>query len=188
MNYVEKKVLGRLTLCSVLSFVMLTTSCRAEKNKDDLIEVSLTTMFDTGDGSVLVLKATNDAQFLTIGIGDPETRAIVLGLKRFHGKNVIPLERPLTHNLMLDLLGKLGAKIEKIVVNDFQKDIFYANIFLTTNGGKELIIDARPSDAIALAVTMTKPVPMFVVKKVMEEAGNKNLSPEEKQKTKPIKL
>lgn len=193
MRYLVKKVLWCLALLLVVSIARPTTSSKADRGKDDLVEVSLVTILDVGDGSVLVLKSKKEERFLTIHVGDPETRAILLGLQRLHGKKGIVLERPLTHNLMLDTLSKLGARIDKIVVSDFRKDTFYADIFLALNGGKELIIDSRPSDAIALVVTMEKPVSMYVAKKVMDEQGKKELFEDDssngkKTKGNPIKL
>lgn len=102
---------------------------------------------------VVLLQARDSNRLLPIWIGPDQAHSIAT---RIAG---IASERPLTHDLMMDMLGKLGAEITRIVVRDLVSDdsgggIFHGSLFLQL-GDKELEIDCRPSDAIALAVRCT---------------------------------
>ena len=99
---------------------------------------------------VVLLQARDSNRLLPIWIGPDQAHSIAT---RIAG---IASERPLTHDLMMDILGKLGAEITRIVVRDLVSDdsgggIFHGSLFLQL-GEKEIEIDCRPSDAIALAV------------------------------------
>lgn len=102
-------------------------------------------------GQHVVLLQQKDAnRLLPIWIGPDQAHSIAT---RIAG---VPSERPLTHDLMMDILTKLGAEITRIVVKELVSDetgggIFHGSLFMQL-GGKELEIDCRPSDAIALAV------------------------------------
>jgi bifunctional DNase/RNase len=102
-------------------------------------------------GQHVVLLQQKDAnRLLPIWIGPDQAHSIAT---RIAG---IPSERPLTHDLMMDVLTKLGAEVTRIVVKELVSDdsgggIFHGSLFMQL-GGKELEIDCRPSDAIALAV------------------------------------
>ena len=78
------------------------------------------------------------------------------------------MPRPLTHDLLRSVIEKLGARVESVIVNDLRNDTFYANINMIVDG-KNLVIDARPSDAIALAVRVD--VPIFVRRAGAENGG-----------------
>jgi bifunctional DNase/RNase len=80
----------------------------------------------------------------------------------------VDIARPLTHDLLDSIISTLGASVNFIVVNDLHNDTFYAKIMLSNNG-KQLEIDSRPSDAIALAVRVTAPI--YVEESVLEKAG-----------------
>jgi hypothetical protein len=77
-------------------------------------------------------------------------------------------QRPLTHDLLKDLTDGLGARVERVVVNDLREGIYYADLVLAVNGG-EVVVSARPSDAIALAAR-TEAL-LFATPEVLEEAG-----------------
>src|SRR6266436_1565418 len=77
--------------------------------------------------------------------------------------------RPLTHDLFLTLFGRLNVTLTRVVITDLRDDIFYAIVYLNA-GGPELQLDARPSDAIALAIRAK--VPVLVEERVFEKAGN----------------
>lgn len=94
---------------------------------------------------------------LPIGIGLGEAQAISLKMEG----HVLP--RPLTYDLIVSICLKLGATIEKVVVNDFHEGTYYAQIFLRKESG-EVIVDSRPSDAVALSLTCGAPI--FISKKV----------------------
>jgi bifunctional DNase/RNase len=120
--------------------------------------------------SPVVVLRSEDGRFLPIYIGLAEAMAINSALK-----NVIP-PRPMTHDLLVDILGKLNARVEKIVIDDLIDNTFYARIVLRQND-HEVEIDARPSDSIAIAVRIGCPI--YVEDKVLDEAGSSEELPEE---------
>ena len=111
---------------------------------------------------VVILKEKDASRYLPIWIGPAEADAIAVRLQD------VSVARPLTHDLLRDLLEKLGAQVDCVVVNDLADDTFYARIMLNVNG-ERLEIDARPSDAIALAVRTQ--VPIYAEDSVLERAG-----------------
>lgn len=94
---------------------------------------------------VLVLGEVGGTRRLPIGIGQVEAVAIVSQLEQ------IPMMRPMTHDLMRDLLGRLGATVERVTVTTLRDGIYYAEVTLR-NGSVVLKVDSRPSDAVALAL------------------------------------
>ncbi len=111
---------------------------------------------------VVLLREKSAERYLPIFIGPAEAKAILVKLK---GENV---PRPMTHDLLQAIVDTLGASIDSIVVNDLRSDIFYAKIILNINGG-QTEIDARPSDALALAIRMGAPI--FAEESVLDKAG-----------------
>lgn len=111
---------------------------------------------------VVVLREKGSQRYLPIWIGAPEADAITLRLQG------VPVERPLTHDLLKRTFDALGAEVQYVIVNELRSDIFYAQIVLDYNE-RELRIDSRPSDAIALAVRAE--VPVYIADAVMSEAG-----------------
>lgn len=111
---------------------------------------------------VVILKDDVNNRWLPIVVGNTEAQAIALQLE-----NVSP-PRPLTHDLIKNLLESIEAKIARVVVNDLRENTYYALISLKLNG-TNTDIDARPSDAIALALRMHAPI--FVSDQVMERAS-----------------
>ncbi len=107
---------------------------------------------------LLLLVDTDETIVLPIGIGFWEAQAIILKLRG----HVTP--RPMTHDLFGSLCKRLGATVEKVVVTDIKDSTFYAEISLKT-GEQEIVVDARPSDAIALALTVGCPI--FISNKVI---------------------
>jgi hypothetical protein len=98
---------------------------------------------------------------LPIWIGPFEANAIAMKLKK------IGSHRPMTHDLINNLLKGLESQVVKIVVNDLKENTYYALIHLNRKG-EEIVIDSRPSDAIAIALTVDAPI--FVSKQVIEKA------------------
>ena len=94
---------------------------------------------------VVILKATKQERYLFIWIAHPEAYAIAIELQGTSS------QRPLTHDLLKNVIHDLGAKIESVVISDLIEDIFYARIVLDI-AGRHVETDSRPSDAIALAV------------------------------------
>jgi len=78
--------------------------------------------------------------------------------------------RPLTHDLIVNVAESLGAKIESVVISDLSDHTYYAQLNLRKEGGELVTIDSRPSDAIAVAVTFTPPLPIYVSEQVLDEA------------------
>ena len=111
---------------------------------------------------VIILKDAGSRRFLPIWIGQFEATSILMEIQ-----GVKP-SRPLTHDLLTSIIGKLKATVQRIVINDLKDGTFFAKIHLTRNGTK-LIIDSRPSDAIALAVRVK--VPIFADEKVVDKAS-----------------
>src|SRR6266571_2546147 len=111
---------------------------------------------------VVILKATKQDRYLFIWIAHSEAYAIAVELQ---GST---LPRPLTHDLLKNVIGELGAKIVSVVISDLIDEVFYARIILDV-AGRHVEIDSRPSDAIALAVRAKTPI--FVEESVLERAG-----------------
>jgi len=111
---------------------------------------------------VVILRDDVNNRWLPIVVGNTEAQAIALQLE-----NVSP-PRPLTHDLIKNLLESIEAKISRVVVSDLRENTYFALIGLKLNGS-DADIDARPSDAIALALRMNAPI--FVAEDVMEKAS-----------------
>lgn len=125
--------------------------------KIESIRVSLMSQY-----RVVILKDAESNRYLPIWIGPYEADAITIHLQD------VQVPRPLTHDLVVKVIEELGAKVERVIVSDLHNDTFYARVMLTVNG-KEVSIDARPSDAIAVAVRADCSI--FVEDDVMERAG-----------------
>lgn len=110
---------------------------------------------------IVILKHEASQVFLPIWIGVFEANAIAL---RIEG---VDTPRPMTHDLLRATLEQLGARVEKVVISDLKDNTFYALIHLQRNG-ESVHVDARPSDAIALALRTEAPI--FVTKPVLDKA------------------
>ena len=116
---------------------------------------------------VVVLRELDGERFLPIWIGPFEADAITIELQG------VEVARPLTHDLLKSMITLLGAEVQRVVINDLNNDTFYARIVLDVDGD-DIEVDARPSDAIALAVRCS--VPLLVADHVMDKAS---IMPEE---------
>ncbi|MDR2184043.1 MAG: bifunctional nuclease family protein [Treponema sp.] len=131
-----------------------------------MIEAEIWTIVRTDQGNAVLLRPLGSDISVPIFIGQFETQAILIGF----GEIAIP--RPLTHDLLIDVIRRLGFDLFRVEVHDVKDGTFYARLFL---GGQNhsarnpLILDARPSDAFALAVR--RKCPVFVSEKVVEKAG-----------------
>ncbi|MBI4398199.1 MAG: bifunctional nuclease family protein [Candidatus Omnitrophica bacterium] len=112
---------------------------------------------------VIVLKEKNGHRMLPVVIGISEVQAIKLKLSGAE------LPRPLTHDLLLSAIRKLGAEVQKIVIDNLENNTFYAKLVLRDAQGAVVEIDARPSDSVAVALGAQAPI--FIEEKVLEEAG-----------------
>jgi bifunctional DNase/RNase len=111
---------------------------------------------------VVILKEEHGELYLPIWIGQPEANAISVVLEG------IDVPRPLTSDLVCTIVDRIGAKVEYVVISDIQDNTFYAKIALLTNW-IPTEIDARPSNAIAIALRANAPV--YTTKAVLEKAG-----------------
>jgi uncharacterized protein len=98
-----------------------------------------------GKQPIVLLKTVDSNRFLPIWIGHPEAAAILMKLQGAQ------TPRPMTHDLLTDILGELEATCTKVSVTELRENTFYASITLNVNG-REIEVDSRPSDALALAV------------------------------------
>ena len=79
--------------------------------------------------------------------------------------------RPLTHDLIVGVAQTLGASVDRVVISELAQSTYFAKLILRTEDGEEHEVDARPSDAIAVAVTFDPPLPIYVDSDVLDEAG-----------------
>lgn len=115
-------------------------------------------VLDSVQNPLLLLVDMQETLVLPIGIGFWEAQAIVLKLQG----HITP--RPMTHDLFKTLCDRLDVTVEKVVVNDIKDSTFFAEVYLSTADG-ELLVDARPSDAVALSLTVGCPI--YIGKKVI---------------------
>lgn len=111
---------------------------------------------------IVLLRETGGDRYLPIWIGAGEATAIALALE-----GVEP-QRPMTHDLLATLVDRLAATVDRVVITELSGGIFYADLVLV-NQGTEIVISARPSDAIALAARVEAPI--TVLPGVLDEAG-----------------
>ena len=110
---------------------------------------------------IVVLKDEDDKFFLPIWVGIFEANAIALQLEN------VSTPRPMTHDLLRNMIAELDGRVTRIVINDLRDSTFFAQIRVTS-GQRTLELDARPSDAIALALRTEAPI--FVAQSVLEQA------------------
>jgi bifunctional DNase/RNase len=125
------------------------------------MKVKFLTFDSTSNGFVVLLMDLSNKTGLPIWIGPFEANAIAMKLKK------IDSHRPMTHDLIHSVLKTLESRVMKIVVNDLKESTYYALIHLDRRG-EEIIIDSRPSDAMAIALAVDAPI--FVSEQVIEKA------------------
>lgn len=119
---------------------------------------------DTRSGSpIVVLNDKENRKALPIWIGSAEASAIIRKIEN------IQVARPMTHDLMINLIEETGYVINRIEINDVDKETYFANIIMVNDSGNELQVDSRPSDAIALAIRAEAPI--FVSTKVLADGS-----------------
>ena len=145
--------------------VVLLTSCRGSvrSGTDEYVQVEVKGVsFDPAVNSpVVILQNQEQTKAIPIWVGMAEAQAIHLQLEG----TVLP--RPMTHDLLKNILEKVGVGFEKVVVTEMKDNTYYAFIYLA-NGKNPLQIDSRPSDAIALALRFHRPI--FVATRLFEVA------------------
>ena len=126
------------------------------------VELSKIIINEASDQQIIVLKEHLGSRSFPIVIGIVEIFAIDRRLK-----GILP-PRPMTHDLLDSVITNLGARVEKIVINDLRNHTFYAKIVLNLDG-RIIEVDSRPSDAIALGAASGAPI--FVAEQVFEKVG-----------------
>lgn len=127
------------------------------------LELSKIKIDETRNEQVIVFKEKEGMRFLPVVIGVAEVNAIKMKLSG------IKPPRPLTHDLLLDVIAQLGARLDRVVIDKLQNNTFYAKLCLKRNGDGEMKIDARPSDSVALALRAGAPI--YVAEEILGEAG-----------------
>ena len=112
---------------------------------------------------IIILSDLEGQRILPIWVGFFEANAIALQMEN------VATPRPMTHDLLKNIIAGLNATVKKILVNNLSENTFYALVYLEANG-ETLAIDSRPSDAIALALRMKSPI--FVDEEVINKAKN----------------
>ena len=123
---------------------------------------------------IVVLKGVDSETILPIWVGSYEANAIALEIEK-----IVP-QRPMTHDLLRNLIIQLNYILRKIIVNDLTDNTFYAVLELEDSEGKSITLDARPSDAIALALRADCPI--FITQKVLDlssTTSTPNITPTE---------
>jgi bifunctional DNase/RNase len=127
---------------------------------------------------IIILRDDEEKRSLPIWVGIFEANAIALELEK------ISTPRPMTHDLIKNILESVDAKVEKIVVNDLRDNTFFALIHLRL-GEEEITVDSRPSDAIALALRVGAPI--FVDEDVVRRAKSVEVAPKESDEQEKLK-
>ncbi|MBA3709248.1 MAG: bifunctional nuclease family protein [Planctomycetes bacterium] len=119
---------------------------------------------ESSDQQVIFVTEREGGRRIPITIGPLEAMAIDRAIKGQRFK------RPLTHDLLIAVLERLNATCREVRIVDLREGIFYAQIILVTGDGREIILDCRPSDAIAVMVRIPQ-VPLLIAEEVLAEAG-----------------
>ena len=128
----------------------------------DMLLVDVDQLFLSNVGFVVLLKGNQDERSLPIFIGAAEAQSIAIFI------NHVPIQRPLTHDLLKNLLDFLECRLMRIEINDFKEGTFYARLVLDRDGVL-MTLDCRPSDAIAVALRCGSPI--YAARHVFEETG-----------------
>lgn len=126
---------------------------------------------------IVILKDTDEKNVLPVWIGVLEASSIASELEK------VQFSRPMTHDLVKEILKNINATITKIEVVDLKENVYYATIHMSTASGS-FVLDSRPSDAIALALRMGSPI--FVDTKVLDKSKSIDLRSEGKKDGKDL--
>ncbi len=126
------------------------------------VEAEIWTVAQTDQGNVVLVRPKGSELAVPIFIGPLETQSILIGM------GGVEVPRPLSHDLVLSVATSLRAEVTRIEINDLREGTFYARILLRADD-RDITVDARPSDAIGIAVRVRCPV--FISESVIEEAG-----------------
>lgn len=135
---------------------------------------------DTRTGSpIVVLHDKENRKALPIWIGSAEASAIIRKIEN------LAVARPMTHDLIINIIEKTGYHLDKVEINDVEKDTYYATLFLVNDEGNTLEIDSRPSDAIAVAIRVDAPI--FVTANVISNGSVSTDSAKDEEETQEFK-
>ncbi len=150
-------------LCALLVSAVTMTGHTAAAPNHSTVEMKVKSLFvdPNSHGPIVLLESVGDKRLLPIWIDVPEARAIAMEIKRVNPP------RPLTHDLIRNILQGLGATLAWVTVSDLRDNTYIATISLVMRG-QESQIDARPSDAIALALRMKAPI--YAAAQVLEKS------------------
>lgn len=119
---------------------------------------------DTRTGSpIVVLHDKENRKALPIWIGSAEASSIIRKIEN------LTVARPMTHDLIINIIEKVGYTLDRVEINDVEKDTYYATLFLADKDGNTVEIDSRPSDAIAIAIRVDAPI--FVTANVISNGS-----------------
>ena len=127
------------------------------------VDVLRISYYPPNKGYAVMLKEVEGERQVPIIVGSNEAQAIAMAIEG------IELPRPMTHDLMLDIVHSLDVDIKHIVISDIRNGTFFAKITMTTLASGDVTVDSRPSDAIALAVRTASPI--YASEEVLAEAG-----------------
>lgn len=135
---------------------------------------------DTRTGSpIVVLHDKDNRKALPIWIGSAEASAIIRKIEN------ITVARPMTHDLVINLIKQTGYSLDRIEIQDVEKETYFASLILVDKEGKEIEVDSRPSDAIAVAIRTDAPI--FVGAKVLASGSVSTDSAKDEEESKEFK-
>lgn len=135
---------------------------------------------DTRTGSpIVVLHDKENRRALPIWIGSAEASSIIRKIEN------LSVSRPMTHDLIISIIEKTGYKLEKVEINDVEKETYYATIYLKNEKDEVVEIDSRPSDAIAVAIRVEAPI--YVNAKVLSTGSVSTDSAKDAQEAEEFK-
>ena len=135
---------------------------------------------DTRTGSpIVVLHDKENRRALPIWIGSAEASSIIRKIEN------LTVSRPMTHDLVIDIIKKTGYQISKVEINDVEKETYYATIYLKNENDEVVEIDSRPSDAIAIAIRVDAPI--YVNAKVLSTGSVSTDSAKDAQEAEEFK-
>lgn len=135
---------------------------------------------DTRTGSpIVVLHDKDNRKALPIWIGSAEASAIIRKIEN------LAVARPMTHDLIIDLVKKTGYRLDRVEINDVEKETYFATLCLVDKEGGEIEIDSRPSDAIAVAIRVDAPI--FVSPTVLSSGSVSTDSAKDEEESKEFK-
>lgn len=127
-----------------------------------LVEAEIWTVAKTDKGNAVLVKPLGSERAVPIFIGQLEAQSILIGLGN------VPMPRPLTHDMIIELLDKLNISVERVEISDMRETTFYSRIILK-HGLKKIVIDSRPSDALGLTARLR--CPLYISEAIVDEAG-----------------